>query len=51
MLGAIVHMHSDTTVEVEFLRAKGHTAVVATLPTDALRTPLETDLLSIRPEA
>ena len=49
-LGAIVHMHTDTMVEVEFLRAKGATAIVTTLPTNALRSLSDTDLLSARPE-
>ena len=49
-LGAIVHMHTDTMVEVEFLRAKGTTAIVTTLPTSALRSLSDTDLLSVRPE-
>ena len=49
-LGAIVHMHTDTMVEVEFVRGKGANALVTTLPTSALRTLSETDTLSVRPE-
>ena len=49
-LGAIVHLHTDAMVEVEFLRAKGTTAIVTTLPTNALRSLSDTDLLSVRPE-
>lgn len=49
-LGAIVHMHTDTMAEVEFVRATGTTAVVTTLPTSALRGLSDTDLLSVRPE-
>ena len=49
-MGAIVHMHTDTMVEVEFVRGHGANALVATLPTSALRTLSEADTLSVQPE-
>ena len=48
--GSSLHMHTDTMVEVEFVRGHGANALVATLPTSALRTLSEADTLSVQPE-
>ncbi len=44
-VGAVVHVHSPTAVEVEFVRASGHTQALATAD---LRLVNDDDLLAVR---
>ena len=47
-LGAIVHVHSPTDVEVEFVTASGRTQALVTLNADELRSVEDNDLLAVR---
>jgi hypothetical protein len=48
-LGAIVHVHSPDSFEVEFVTASGRTQALVTLSADALRPVSDNDLLAVRP--
>jgi hypothetical protein len=48
-LGAIVHVHSPDTFEVEFVTASGRTQAVLTLSAADLRPVSDNDLLAVRP--
>ena len=50
-LGVIVHLHSETVVEVEFGTAAGRTLLVTALPIDAMRPAGERDFRSFSPGA
>jgi len=47
-LGAVVEVYPPKGVEVEFVRASGHTKALLTLTTADLRPVAENDLLSVR---
>jgi Domain of unknown function (DUF4926) len=47
-LGAIVHVHSPSIVEVEFVRASGRAQAVVELATSDLRAVADDDLLAVR---
>ncbi len=47
-LGAVVHVHSPDALEVEFVRASGHTQALVTLPLDDVRSVQEEDLVAVR---
>ena len=47
-VGAVVHVHSDTLVEVEFVRASGRTQALVALSADDLRQVHDDDLLAVR---
>lgn len=47
-IGAVVHVYSPERVEVEFVRASGHTHAVVTLPVDQLRPVGPRDQLAVR---
>ena len=47
-LGAVVHVHSPETLEVEFVRASGHTQALVTLREADLRPVLDHDLVAVR---
>lgn len=47
-LGAIVHVHSATLLEVEFVRASGRTQAVVQLDPGALRPVAEEDVPAVR---
>lgn len=46
-LGAVV-LVSSKTLEVEFVRASGHTQALVTLPEDAVRPVRDEDLIAVR---
>lgn len=50
-LGAVVHVHSPEALEVEFVRASGHTQALLTLRTGDLRPVQDHDLVAVRPIA
>ncbi|MBL0890536.1 MAG: DUF4926 domain-containing protein [Gemmatimonadaceae bacterium] len=47
-LGAVVHVHGEDALEVEFVTASGRTQAVQTLSTSDVRAIREDDLLSVR---
>lgn len=47
-LGAIVQVHGPDAVEVEFVRASGHTQALVTLAAADIRTVQEGDLVAVR---
>ena len=47
-LGAIVHVHSPALIEVEFVRASGHTQAVVQLDPAAVRPVAEEDVPAVR---
>ncbi|MBA3918698.1 MAG: DUF4926 domain-containing protein [Gemmatimonas sp.] len=47
-LGAVVHVHDQDALEVEFVTASGRTQAVQTLSTSDVRAIREDDLLSVR---
>ena len=47
-VGAVMHIYSPDHVEVEFVRASGHTQALVTLPTDQLRPVGPRDQLAVR---
>jgi hypothetical protein len=47
-LGAVVEVYADDGVEVEFVRASGHTKALVTLKVTDLRTVAASDILSVR---
>jgi len=47
-LGAVVEVYADDGVEVEFVRASGHTKALVTLKAADLRTVAASDILSVR---
>ena len=47
-LGAVVHVHSPTAVEVEFVRASGETQALVLLATDELRPAEDRDIMTTR---
>jgi Domain of unknown function (DUF4926) len=47
-LGAVVEVHADDGVEVEFVRASGQTTALVTLKTADLRALAASDILSVR---
>ncbi len=50
-LGAIVHVHSPESFEVEFVTASGRTQAVVTIGGTAIRSVKDDDLLTVRPTA
>jgi len=48
-LGTIVEVYGPDAVEVEFVRASGHTQAVVTLPPSAVRDVVDDDLVAVRP--
>ena len=50
-LGAIVHVHTPESFEVEFVTASGRTQAVVTLGGTAIRPVKDDDLLTVRPTA
>jgi len=48
-LGTIVEVYGPDAVEVEFVRASGHTQAVVTLPPSAVRDVGDDDLVAVRP--
>ncbi|MFN0180198.1 MAG: DUF4926 domain-containing protein [Gemmatimonadales bacterium] len=48
-LGAIVHVHSPTSFDVEFVRASGATQALVTVSLDQLRSVTDRDLIAVRP--
>jgi hypothetical protein len=48
-LGAIVHVHSPDSFEVEFVTASGRTQALLTLTAADLRPVSDNDLLAVRP--
>lgn len=47
-VGAVVHVHSEAAVEVEFVRASGQTQALVELATEDLRLVRDDDLLAVR---
>jgi hypothetical protein len=47
-LGAVVELYGCDGVEVEFVRASGHTKALVTLKPSDLRTVTGTDILAVR---
>jgi transcription elongation factor GreA-like protein len=47
-MGAVVHVYSPDRVEVEFVRAAGHTQALVTLAMDQLRPLGPRDQLAVR---
>jgi hypothetical protein len=47
-VGAVVHVYSPTSLEVEFVTATGHTQAVVMLDTDQVRPVGSKDLLAVR---
>jgi len=47
-VGAVVHVNSPASIEVEFVTATGHTQAVVTLDTDQVRPVGSRDLLAVR---
>lgn len=47
-LGTVVHVYSDTTIEVEFVRASGQTQALVRLPIEAIRALRDADLPAVR---
>lgn len=47
-LGAVVHVHDETRLEVEFVRASGRTQAVAELNAADVRPVNDEDLLAVR---
>jgi hypothetical protein len=47
-LGAVVHVHDATSLEVEFVRASGATQALVELTADAVRPVADADLPSVR---
>jgi hypothetical protein len=47
-LGAIVHVHDESMIEVEFVTASGRTQAVRTLSTRDVRPVRDEDLLAVR---
>jgi hypothetical protein len=47
-LGAVVHVHDETMIEVEFVTASGRTQSVQALSTNDVRPVRDDDLLSVR---
>ncbi len=50
-LGAVVHVYSPESIEVEFVTASGRTMALLTLGADDVRAVRDTDLLAVRPTA
>ncbi len=48
-LGAVVELYGTEGVEVEFVRASGHTKALVTLKPTDLRAVAESDILAVRP--
>jgi hypothetical protein len=47
-LGAVVELYGTDGVEVEFVRASGHTEALVTLRSADLRSVVESDILAVR---
>jgi len=47
-LGAVVEVYAPDGIEVEFVRASGHTKALLTLATADVRPVAESDLLAVR---
>jgi hypothetical protein len=47
-LGAVVHLHEDAAVEVEFVRASGRTQALLTLKASEVRPVEDADLPAVR---
>jgi hypothetical protein len=47
-LGAVVHMHGESRLEVEFVRASGQTQAVVQLDAADVRPVRDEDLLAVR---
>jgi hypothetical protein len=47
-LGAVVELYGADGVEVEFVRASGHTKALVTLRSADLRSVAENDMLAVR---
>jgi uncharacterized protein DUF4926 len=47
-LGAVVEVYGAEAVEVEFVRASGHTKALVTLKIQDLRAVAATDMLAVR---
>lgn len=47
-LGAVVELYDSDSVEVEFVRASGHTKALVTLQADDLRSVADSDILAVR---
>ena len=47
-LGAVVHVHSPDALEVEFVRASGHTQALVTVLSGDVRPVHEHDLVAVR---
>ena len=50
-LGAVVHVHTAETLEVEFVRASGQTQALVTLAITDIRPVQDQDLVAVRPVA
>ncbi len=48
-LGAVVHVHSDDAIEVEFVTAAGATQALLTLHAADFRAMRDNDLIAVRP--
>ena len=47
-LGAVVHLHPPGALEVEFVRASGHTQALVTLQNGDVRPVQDHDLVAVR---
>lgn len=47
-LGAVVHVYSETAVDIEFVRASGQTQALVQLHPDAVRPLTDADVLTVR---
>ena len=48
-LGAVVHVHNETMIEVEFVTAAGRTEALVALKPFEVRRVADFDLVSVRP--
>jgi hypothetical protein len=48
-LGAVVYVHDEGAIEVEFVTADGRTEALATLSVSDVRAIAATDLVAVRP--
>ena len=48
-LGAVVAVHPDGALEVEFVRASGDTVAVVTVQPNEVRNVADSDVIAVRP--
>lgn len=48
-LGAVVHVHDDDALDIEFVTANGSTVALVTVRAEAVRAVSAQDLVTVRP--